>query len=534
MSEESKDNCIESSVDNLGYEYNPDNKLPPYLINSKRSDLIKLYKITINIDDCKTGTGDEQIEIIPTYYNICDPVYKKDNPILRTNGEIRTVEYTITHKSIESGTKTTVIPYYISDGHTNTLRGNLLYPYFCLNDVNTENGGKLCPMARTYLADWGLYKISIVDSFNQYRINEYIYENTEKEIRSVVSKYTLENALNCFDIFKYKIIMSQQYHSLYPSKILHMLENTDETRRILNEIKIYLEKFDDPDKIDKPYGLAEIEEIVKLRELEEEYDFPSLITLDNKLIDPDLSKKTISLLTEFYMIIIKYYTKNRIFANALPSVFLRIGNLLDFIIFCTNPTIINYKEQHRIFYRPVKDMCNKYNMTIRGTDEIIKSIDSRLIYIRTNPEMSIIDIYRNQIILTLQKIFDDLRPFLKLEEVYIAPHITYCSEMINRMAYCNSPSIKSDKNENILRYIHISKILHKNIKCELDRHYSDDSLTLNLILSEANIKPYEIPILDDLANKFNGHCILSGGYCKKYMKYINRLSEEIEKYNGYI
>ena len=50
--------------------------------------------------------------------------------------------YQITMSRRDNSDVTCIVPYYISDGHTNQLRANLLFPFACFNDLET---GVFCP-----------------------------------------------------------------------------------------------------------------------------------------------------------------------------------------------------------------------------------------------------------------------------------------------------------------------------------------------------------------------------------------------------
>jgi hypothetical protein len=61
------------------------------------------------------------------------------------------------------------IPYYISDGHTNKLRANMLYPFFCFNDLNG-----ICPNTKDGGHRGLLYKLSTTENLNLKAMNDYI------------------------------------------------------------------------------------------------------------------------------------------------------------------------------------------------------------------------------------------------------------------------------------------------------------------------------------------------------------------------
>ncbi len=65
------------------------------------------------------------------------------------------------------------IPYYISNGHTNHFRANMLYPFICFSH---ENSTESCPFDPTHskLPNGGLMKLSIGKNFNNSEINKWI------------------------------------------------------------------------------------------------------------------------------------------------------------------------------------------------------------------------------------------------------------------------------------------------------------------------------------------------------------------------
>lgn len=71
----------------------------------------------------------------------------------------------ITHEKVES-----LIRYYISDGHTNNLRANLLYPMICFN----SDTGDSCPdaSASKMLPHGGILKYNICENVNYHKLEE--------------------------------------------------------------------------------------------------------------------------------------------------------------------------------------------------------------------------------------------------------------------------------------------------------------------------------------------------------------------------
>jgi hypothetical protein len=80
-------------------------------------------------------------------------------------------------KMIHSGNEIyTKIPYYISDGRTNKLRSNLLFPFICFNNYY----GKDCPINYNFV-DGGLIKYHTIESFNVTKINDSIISKLDPE-----------------------------------------------------------------------------------------------------------------------------------------------------------------------------------------------------------------------------------------------------------------------------------------------------------------------------------------------------------------
>lgn len=68
---------------------------------------------------------------------------------------------------------TSQIPYYVSDGHTNKFRANILYPFLCFKDNNSID---FCPYSpnHTILAEGGLIKLKIPNNFKIKKLEEWI------------------------------------------------------------------------------------------------------------------------------------------------------------------------------------------------------------------------------------------------------------------------------------------------------------------------------------------------------------------------
>jgi hypothetical protein len=87
------------------------------------------------------------------------------------------VIYQISRNEVNIEPLISYIPYYISDGNTNYLRANLLFPFICFNSRNSED---LCPTIHNKLGLNGLLKLSLQDKvklMNTERVDQWV--NTE-------------------------------------------------------------------------------------------------------------------------------------------------------------------------------------------------------------------------------------------------------------------------------------------------------------------------------------------------------------------
>jgi hypothetical protein len=84
-------------------------------------------------------------------------------------------------KMVKKSKETIVnIPYYISDGRTNRLRANLIFPFICFNEADKDGPRDVCPYSET----WGLlYKYSFVKNliFHKFPDRKYYYVRIDKD-----------------------------------------------------------------------------------------------------------------------------------------------------------------------------------------------------------------------------------------------------------------------------------------------------------------------------------------------------------------
>jgi len=109
-------------------------------------------------------------------------------------------ELKMTNRSTNIVTKAE-IPYYISDGHTNELRANLLFPFICFNESLSQYS---CPFSQGgILTKGGLFKYVILENIN---LNEY-HENIEEllgkkmQVKQIGITSVLPRIINLLDLF---------------------------------------------------------------------------------------------------------------------------------------------------------------------------------------------------------------------------------------------------------------------------------------------------------------------------------------------
>jgi hypothetical protein len=96
----------------------------------------------------------------------------------------------------------TEIPYYVSDGHTNELRANLLFPFMCFNESLSQYS---CPFSQgKILSKGGLFKYSILQNIDLDEYHKNIQELLKTQIpidnnKGITS--VLPRIVNLLDLF---------------------------------------------------------------------------------------------------------------------------------------------------------------------------------------------------------------------------------------------------------------------------------------------------------------------------------------------
>lgn len=135
------------------------------------------------------------------------------------------------------------IPYYISDGHTNQLRANLLFPFMCFNESLSQYS---CPFSEGgILGKGGLFKYVIMENIN---LNEY-HENIEQllgekmEIKQVDITSVLPRIVNLLDLFI--CLNNKNLINYNDGKLKNYYPIRDKKLKITNKLSLDMSKKDD-------------------------------------------------------------------------------------------------------------------------------------------------------------------------------------------------------------------------------------------------------------------------------------------------
>jgi hypothetical protein len=213
----------------------------------------------------------------------------------------------------------TYIPYYVSNGHTNQLRANLLYPFMNVNDrlsvPDTPNSYS------NYLSVDGLLKYDIIKNINDKLVkdtkDEFLKNQSQKQIQEQVQSQIQ------------RIVQSQV-----------QLQTQD---IIKTQVQLQIQEKNKNPVQEK----IEIQTNIQVRDI---------ITYIDQLQE------------NYY----KGIYKN---SNGIISNFSRLKNILDFIIGCYQPSILDYDDTKIQFYEPQKtpyeyDM-NHHTTPLEKTSEMV-------------------------------------------------------------------------------------------------------------------------------------------------------------------
>ncbi len=133
----------------------------------------KLNEIELNLNDNKVNdnkVNTEKIILTPINYYL---IYQENSPTYVPVIEFE-LKYINNNEIIKS-----IIPYYLSDGHTNLLNANMIYPFVCFSLNNDDN----CPNfnKKIRLSDGGQIKLNIVKNLNLNDMKLYLLKKTIKD-----------------------------------------------------------------------------------------------------------------------------------------------------------------------------------------------------------------------------------------------------------------------------------------------------------------------------------------------------------------
>ena len=325
------------------------------------------------------------IELVPIKYYICET----------PKSEIRAVLYSLAchktnNKKFETTTEETEIFYYISDGYTNSLRANMLYPFWCLNDINS--GGEDCPFNTTFLSDWGLFKLAIFKNLDLKIIDKIVFDKTVEDVREIIKNmdmYILKNEYTDLEYF-------------YPkATTLNQLLEIDSNKKITVDIVNTLNKFLENHSKKKKAVDTIVDKIVK----DELYKLSHAGNYNQEINTIDSNNPSMD-----YM------------STGIRSVLRRVQNILDLLIAIINENITNFDERNIDKYRPNYDNpTEKYNMEIDGTLDNIK--EKRPIDNIYYTEYNIIEIFRKNLLNELKKLVSGIKDLgiIECEEIRLNP-----------------------------------------------------------------------------------------------------------------
>ncbi len=114
-----------------------------------------------------------RLSLVPNTYFLFEPInyYYIDTPIRR----VLIYQISYTDNTNPANNMTTRIPYYISDGHTNHFRANMIYPFICFNNQLSQT---TCPFVVNpeRLPEGGLIKLNIGINFDTSQITDWIHQ----------------------------------------------------------------------------------------------------------------------------------------------------------------------------------------------------------------------------------------------------------------------------------------------------------------------------------------------------------------------
>jgi hypothetical protein len=428
----------------------------------------KFQKISISHDTTEDSTV---IELVPIKYYICET----------PNSEIRAVLYKLyyekmNYKDYRDITKTseeTEIFYYISDGNTNSLRANMLYPFWCLNDRQSE--GEDCPYTYRSISDWGLFKLAIFKNLDLKIIDKIVFDKTVEDVRKIIKNMDIRN-------FYYRFsILESVFKDIYKTGIttFNKLLNVDPTKtRIVDLI---------------------LDEIVKNE-------------LENLCYNGNYSQSV--------SVIDSNNPSMGMMTTGIRSVLRRVQNILDLLISFINENIINFDERNIDKYRPNYNMPReKYNMEIPG--DFDSEHPKRPIFNIENSEYNIVEIFRKNLLNELKKIVSGIidSGVVVCQEIALEPLMIDGSTFNKELKICTGSEGKYEE------YFENKMKIYENISKNIHDIFLQKICLMNLQILKPLITNFEVFKLSDTTYSESIYVPQHSKCKQKYLKYKTKYLE---------
>ena len=458
------------------------------------------------------GTDDDKTNILlkPIDYYICHR--DMSNPTPFTERRIVMMEFTI-NKTKDGVTETKIakLPYYVSDGYTNHLRANMLYPFFCFNDYDSTSKieGADCPNKTNTdygvpLPQWGLYKANMFRNINFTTLSERIKVNFNQEIIKCLldmSYYDAKAVIISFFRFYYTIDLNlDTFRTLYFNPIQTLTINHTAT---MNDAILQYNEIDSTFK----------------KRFEE-----AILDILNELP----------------------FIKNT--STTVTSVLPRIENIIDLIISIVNTEILNYNEININKYMPLElpdsyeynpsELPSKFNTDIDGTpdSESREEIRSEPIgkYIPTSTCRPT-SIYRKQLLKELHNLANVFvnSGYFSHADCELVPKVISCREFNGIAKICTGKDRlfipESEDNINIINEVIDATLAIVRIKVTEETRETIKNPIIEILMDRTDLsyparlsRPYVKSMIENVWNAKCKNKYLK--YKKKYLKLKKELN----------
>jgi len=434
-----------------------ENMAKPATIHNK-----KFKKISITHEKNEETTV---IELVPIKYYICEI----------PNSEIRAILYKLScekmsykdHTDVITTSEETEIFYYISDGYTNTLRANMLYPFWCLND--TKSQGVDCPFTDKVISDWGFFKLAIFKNLDLKIIDKIVFDKTVEDVRKIIKNMDISFLIYRIDIVNYI------FKDIYKTGIttFNKLLKFDSTKTQL------------VDRI--------VEKIIKDE-------------LQNLCLNGNYSEEI--------KVIDSNYPSMDLMTTGIRSVLRRVQNMLDLLISFINENIINFDERNIDKYRPnYKIPREKYNMEIPGN--LDSKHPKRAVENIEYTEYNIVEIFRKNLLNELKKLVSGIidSGIVVCEEIALEPLMIEGKNFNKELKICTGSDGKYKE------YFEHKMKIYENISKNIHDIFLQETCLKDLKILKPLITNFEVFKLSDTTYS-ESIFVPQRSKCKqKYLKY---------------